>query len=74
LSQYPRRLLTGTTVSWDPAANGMANQRFFRAGTVADIVPGSALEQAWGPQNLSGVIPLSARGDESCVSHEAVSN
>lgn len=74
MSQYPRRVLTGTWVTWDPGASGAVNRRYFRPGTVADIIPGSRLEAAWGPANLSGVIPAGQRGDESAVDHSAVSN
>jgi len=74
LSQYPRRVLTDTTVAWDPHANGAQRATFARHGTVVDIVPGSALEAAYGSVNLSGVIPLSQRGNESCLSKAAASN
>jgi len=74
MSRYPRRVLTDTVVSWDPHANGAGRSTFTRHGTVVDVVPGSALEAAYGSLNLSGVIPLSQRGDESCCSREAVSN
>lgn len=74
MSQYPRRLLAGTSVSWDPAANGMVNRRFFRAGTIADIMPGSALEAAYGAGALSGVIPAGQMGDGTSLSKEAISN
>jgi hypothetical protein len=74
MSQFPRRLLTDTAVSWDPHANGAARSTFTRHGTVIDVVPGSALERAYGNGNLSGVIPLGQRGDEPGVSHVCVSN
>jgi hypothetical protein len=75
MSQYPQRVLTDTIVAWDPHANGAARSTFTRHGTVIDIVPGSALEQAYGGTgNLSGVIPPSRRGDEPGVDHVAVSN
>lgn len=75
MSQFPRRVLTDTTVSWDHHANGAGRSTFARHGTVVDVVPGSALEQAYGgPQNLSGVIPVSQRGNEQCCSRAAVSN
>jgi hypothetical protein len=48
MSQYPRRVLSDITVAWDPHANGAARSTFTRRGTVVDIVPGSALEQAYG--------------------------
>jgi hypothetical protein len=75
MSQYPQRVLTDTTVAWDPHANGAARSTFARRGTVADIIPGSPLAAAYGGAgNLSGVIPLSQRGDEPGVDHVAVSN
>lgn len=75
MSQYPRRVLTDTVVSWDPHANGAERTTFTRRQTVADIPPGSALEAAYGGSpNLSGVIPVSQRGNESCCSKVAVSN
>lgn len=75
MSQYPQRVLTDTTVSWDPHANGAQRTTFARKGTVVDIMPGSALSAAYGGSgNLSGVIPLSQRGNEACCSHVAVSN
>jgi hypothetical protein len=93
MSQFPRRVLSDVYVAWDPHANGAARSTFTRRGTVVDIVPGSALEQAYGkaaafpaagfagllalqsgPPALSGVIPLSQRGDGPGVDHVAVSN
>jgi len=74
MSQYPQRVLTDTAVTWDNHANGAARATFTRHGTVVDVAPGSLLEAAYGPSVLSGVIPLSQRGDESCCSREAVSN
>ena len=62
MSQYPRRVLTDTDVSWDPHANGAERSTFARHGTVVDIEPGSALEAAYGNANLSGVIPVAQRG------------
>lgn len=75
MSQYPQRVLTDTVVTWGKHANGAPVTVFVRHGTVADLVPGSALSAAYGgPGNLSGVIPLSQRGNESCLSRAAVSN
>lgn len=74
MSQFPRRVLTDTDVSWDPHANGAERSTFTRHGTVVDVVPGGLLEQAYGAGHLSGVIPLSERGDEACCSRAAVSN
>ncbi len=75
MSQYPQRVLTDITVTWDKHSNGNPVTTFTRHGTVADIVPGSALAAAYGgPGNLSGVIPLSQRGDEACLSKACVSN
>jgi hypothetical protein len=75
MSQYPQRVLTDVTVVWDAHANGVPVTTFVRHGTVADIVPGSALAAAYGGAgNLSGVIPVSQRGSESCLSKAAASN
>ena len=75
MSQYPQRVLTDTPVTWDAHANGVPLTTFTRHGTVADIVPGSPLAAAYGGSgNLSGVIPLSQRGNESCCSKACVSN
>jgi len=56
MSAYPRRVLTGVTVSRDGV------QTFVRQDSVVDIQPGSELEAAYGAQNLSAVIPT---GDTS---------
>lgn len=74
MSQYPRRVQSDVNVVWDNHANGAQRSTFTRHGTVVDVVPGSALEAAYGNSNLSGVIPLSQRGNEACVSHVAVTN
>jgi hypothetical protein len=75
MSQYPQRVLTDVKVTWDAHANGAPVTTFVRHGTVADLVPGSALSAAYGGSgNLSGVIPVSQRGNESCLSRAAVSN
>jgi hypothetical protein len=74
MSQYPRRVLTDTAVSWDRHSNGAERVTFVRHGSVVDIVPGSALEAAYGQQSLSDVIPASQRGNESCLSKACVSN
>lgn len=75
MSQYPQRVLTDVTVTWDGHANGAPVTTFVRHGTVADLVPGSALASAYGGSgNLSGVIPVSQRGNEACCSRAAVSN
>jgi hypothetical protein len=75
MSQYPQRVLSDVTVTWDRHANGAPVTTFVRHGTVADLVPGSALLAAYGGSaNLSGVIPLSQRGNEACLSNAAVSN
>jgi hypothetical protein len=71
MSAYPRRVLTGVTVSWDGV------QRYFRPGTVADVVPGSQLEAVYGvPSNLSPVItgPVVSPEAAPCLSREALSN
>jgi hypothetical protein len=75
MSQFPRRVLTDTAVSWDPHANGASRATFTRHGTVADVVPGSALEAAYGGSgNLSGVIPEAQRGDGTNLDKACVSN
>lgn len=75
MSQFPQRVLSDIEVTWDAHANGVPVTTFVRHGTVADLVPGSALAGAYGgPGNLSGVIPLSQRGNESCLSKAAASN
>jgi hypothetical protein len=75
MSQCPQRVLADVTVAWDPHASGAQRATFVRRGTVADITPGSALSAAYGgPGNLSGVIPLGQRGDETCMDHIAVTN
>ena len=75
MSQCPQRVLADVEVTWDGHANGAPVTTFVRHGTVADMAPGSALSTAYGgPGNLSGVIPLSQRGNEACCSHAAVSN
>lgn len=74
VSAYPRRVLVDVAVAWDPHANGAQRTTLTRHGTVVDIPPGSPLEAAYGAGNLSGVIPLSERGNESCLSRAAQSN
>lgn len=75
MSQYPQRVLTDVTVTWDSHANGVPVTTFVRHGTVVDIEPDSALSSAYGGGgNLSGIIPLSERGNEACCSRAAVSN
>jgi hypothetical protein len=74
MSQYPQRVLTDVSVVWSPHANGAAASTFTRHGTIVDLAPGSLLEAAYSPAGLSGVIPLSQRGNEQCCSREAVSN
>lgn len=75
MSQFPQRVLADILVTWDRHANGVPVTTFTRHGTVADIVPGSALAAAYGGSgNLSGVLPVSQRGNEACLSGAAVSN
>lgn len=75
MSQYPQRVLTDVSVTWGSHANGAPLDTWTRHGTVVDIVPGSALASAYGGSgNLSGIIPASQRGNESCLSKAAVSN
>jgi hypothetical protein len=75
MSQFPQRVLTDTLVTWDRHANGVPVTTFVRHGTVADLIPGSALAGAYGgPGNLSGIIPPSQRGSEAACSKACVSN
>ena len=76
MSQHPQRVLADVTVTaWDPHANGAQCATFVRHGTVVDIVPGSALASAYGGAgNLSGVIPLSQRGQGDDLSRAAQAN
>lgn len=74
MSQFPRRVLIDADVSWDPHANGAERSTFTRHGTVADIEPGSALEAAYGNENLSAVIPVAERGQGDTLSKACVSN
>jgi hypothetical protein len=75
MSQCPQRVLADTVVTWGRHASGVPVTTFVRHGTVADITPGSLLASAYGgPGNLSGVIPVSQRGNESCCSKAAISN
>jgi len=73
MSQYPRRVMTSITVYWDKHANGNAAPRFVRAGAMADIKPGSALEAAYGPSNLSPVL-TSGLGDAADADQDAEAN
>jgi hypothetical protein len=74
MSQFPRCVTADVSVLWDAHANGAQRSTFTRHGTVVDVAPGSLLEAAYGPSVLSGVIPLSQRGDGDALSKEAVSN
>jgi len=75
LSQYPQRVLTDISVTWDSHANGVPLTTFVRHGTVADLVPDSALAAAYGGSgNLSGVIPVSQRGQGDDLSRAAQAN
>lgn len=74
MSQFPQRVLTDIQVTWDRHANGVPLTTFVRHGTVADLIPGSALEQAYGAGHLSGIIPFSQRGSEAACSKACVSN
>lgn len=62
MSAFPRIVLAGVTVTWDSVT------RFVSAGTAVDVPPGSALEAAYGPSNLSPVIEPDdpRRAAESC--------
>lgn len=52
MSQYPHFVLAGVTVDRD------GGRTFVKAGSVADVAPGSELESAYGGAgNLSAVIP-----------------
>ena len=71
MSQFPRAVLTGVTVDRDGGST------FVKSGTVADIVPGSELEAAYGGSgNLSAVITGPSRSPEAgpCLSREALAN
>jgi hypothetical protein len=69
LSQYPRTVLADTQVTWG------GETVFVRKGTVADIKPGSRLEQAYGGSaNLSAVLAPAQRGDEPDADHAGISN
>ena len=75
MSQNPQRVLSDIEVTWDAHANGVPVTTFVRHGTVADLVPGSALASAYGGSgNLSGVIPVSQRGDGTTLSRNAQAN
>jgi len=75
MSQNPQRVLSDIEVTWDAHANGVPVTTFVRHGTVADLVPGSALASAYGGSgNLSGVIPVSQRGDGTTLSRAAQAN
>jgi hypothetical protein len=75
MSAYPQRVLTDTVVTGDSHADGTPVTTFVRHGTVADIKPGTALASAYGgPGNLSGVIPVSQRGNDACLDKACVSN
>jgi hypothetical protein len=75
MSQFPQRILSDVSVTWDKHASGVPLTTFVRRGTVADLIPGSALSLAYGgPGNLSGVIPVSQRGNEQCCSKACVTN
>jgi hypothetical protein len=66
MSTYPRTVLTDITVTWG------GEPVFVRHGTVVDIVPGSALEAAYGgSSNLTAVLPPWQRSDGS---HAGVGN
>jgi hypothetical protein len=65
VSQFPRRVLTLTLVTWD------GRSVFVRPGTAVDIKPGSALETAYGgPGNLG---PLPA-GDSQNADKSGLTN
>ena len=72
MSANPRCVTTspGVYVSWGEPGCAF----FLRCGLVLDVVPGSALEGAIGPANLSGVIPADRRGDGTCLSRAAQAN
>jgi hypothetical protein len=44
VSQHPRRLLSDTSVSWPPGSPAL----LVRRGSLIDVLPGSALETAYG--------------------------
>jgi hypothetical protein len=59
MSQFPRRVLSLTLVTWD------GRSVFVRPGTIVDIKPGTALEAAYGAGNLSGVLSLSGTDQQN---------
>lgn len=82
MSQYPRRVLASVYVpDGSPNHPGAApNLIYVRAGTVADIPPGSALEQLYGGAgNLSPVLAVndpkrSPEGGADTLSKAALGN
>lgn len=65
MSAWPRRVVPrpGVTVTND----GGRTSWFVRAGSVVDILPGSALETAYGAGNLPAVITGPSRSPEAAA-------
>ncbi|HEY2638982.1 MAG TPA: hypothetical protein VGI66_03735 [Streptosporangiaceae bacterium] len=68
MSQYPRRVLRNSYVPWPSAQFPV----FVRGGSMVDILPGSALETAYGAGNLSPV--QTWPGDGATWDKSALSN
>jgi hypothetical protein len=69
MSAHPRAVLTDTTYSWGEGGCTY----FLPAGSMIDVTPGSALEQAIGSQNLGTLAPQMLQ-DASNGAGGAVSN
>ena len=65
MSQFPRRVLSLTLVTWD------GRSVFVRPGTVADIKPGTALETAYGGPGNLGALPA---GDPQNLDKSGLTN
>jgi hypothetical protein len=65
MSQFPRRVLTLTLVSWGGSST------FVRPGTVVDIKPGTQLETAYGGPGNLGALPA---GDPQNLDKSALTN
>lgn len=60
-----RQVITETDVAWDGVLKHIA------AGTIVDVPPGSALEDAYGPANLED---LDAGAAAAAADHAGASN
>jgi hypothetical protein len=68
MSANLRRVLASGYVPWPSAQYPV----WIRAGSAVDVVPGSAMELAYGVQNLTPVLP--PPGNAACFDKSAVSN